>query len=135
MEENDHTVKEIERPFLLSLLCVVVFVYSVVFMLIFLAVALFNNWIRYVLYDFFPGVKIERPAILWLAISGLILYIFSFTGAVFIWKMKRLGYYIYIFSSLAIACIPFLFGLGSIINVIVFSALITAFAFFLRKLN
>jgi hypothetical protein len=135
MEENNNQIQESKRPFFLSILCVAVFVYSTVFILIFLAVASYNNWIGHVLTDFFPEAKVEKSTILWLAITGFILYSLSFTGAVFIWRMKRLGIIIYIAASIMIASIPFLFGLGSIINVIVFSALIIAFIFFYRKLN
>jgi hypothetical protein len=135
MEENDHLFPENKRPFFLSILCFSVFVYSAVFILLFLAVASFSNWIRHVLIDFFPEAKVEKSTILWLAISGLILYSLSFMGAIFIWRMKRIGFIIYVVASITIASIPFLFGFGSIINAIVFSALIIAFAFFYRKLN
>jgi len=133
MEENDPGVTGNKRPFFLSILCTVVFVYSAVFILIFLSVVVFSNWVWYVLTDFFSEVKVEKSFIFWLSITGLTLYIFSFIGAFFIWKMKRLGFYIYTLSSLAIAAIPFIFGLGSVINVIVFSALIMSFGFFFRK--
>jgi hypothetical protein len=133
MEENNPGVPGNKRPFFLSILCTVVFVYSAVFILIFLSVAVFSNWVWYVLTDFFSEVKIEKSFIFWLSITGLALYILSFTGAFFIWKMKRLGFYIYAASSFAIAIIPFIFGLGSVINVIVFGALIFCMGFFFRK--
>jgi hypothetical protein len=135
MQENDNLIPENNRPFFLSILCFSVFVYSAVFILIFLTTAIFNNWIYYVLNDYLPENGVEKSVILWLSLTGIVLYGGSFLGAFLIWRMKRVGLYIFLAASALIALLPFLFGFGSIINVIVFSILAVAFAFFYRKLN
>jgi Na+/melibiose symporter-like transporter len=135
MEESDNLIPENKRPFLLSILCFSVFVYSAVFILIFLATAIFNNWIYYVLNDYLPENRVEKSAILWLSLTGIALYGSSFFGAFLIWRMKRVGLFIFLAASALIALLPFLFGFGSIINMIVFSILAVVFAFFYRKLN
>ena len=134
MEENENLIPENKRPFFLSILCVVVFVYSVVFVLIFTALAAFNNWFRYVLTDFMPELEIEKSKIIWFAVTGIIYYALSFTGAYLMWKMKRMGLFIYVAASAMISAVPYLFGLGGITNVMVFSILVIAFMFFFRKL-
>ena len=135
MEENDNLIPENNRPFFLSILCFSVFVYSAVFILIFLATAIFNNWIYYVLNDYLPENGVEKSVILWLSLTGIALYGGSFLGAFLIWRMKRSGFYIFLSASALIALLPYLFDFGSIINMIVFSMLAVAFAFFYRKLN
>jgi len=135
MEENDHLIPENKRPFFLSILCFSVFVYSAVFILIFLATAIFNNWIYYVLNDYLPENGVEKSVILWLSLTGIVLYGGSFFGAFLIWRMKRAGLYIFLATTALIALLPYLFGFGSMINMIVFSILFVSFAFFYRKLN
>jgi hypothetical protein len=133
MDEIEKQVKDERRPFLLAILCFSVFVYSSVFVLIFSATAIFNNWIYFVLNDYLPDNGINKSIILWLSIAGILLYGGSFLGAFYIWKLKRIGFFLFVLASGLIALIPFLFGFGSTINVIVFSSLITAFLFFYRK--
>ena len=103
MEENDNLIPENKRPFFLSILCFSVFVYSAVFILIFLATALFNNWIYYVLNDYLPENGVEKSVILWLSLTGIVLYGGSFFGAFLIWRMKRAGV-LYFFSSFCTNC-------------------------------
>jgi hypothetical protein len=135
MEENESLIRENGRPFFLSILCVAVFVYSVVFVLIFSALAVFNNWFKFVLTDFLPELEIARSKIIWFAVTGIVFYSLSFAGAFLMWKLKRLGFYIYVAASAMISIVPYLFGLGGITNVIVFSILTISFLFFFRKLD
>lgn len=135
MEENDNLIRENPRPFFLSILCVAVFVYSVVFILIFSALAVFSNWFKIVLTDFLPELEIERSRIIWFAITGIAFYSLAFVGAYLMWKLKRTGFYIYVVASALISAVPYLFGLGGITNVIVFSLLTAAFMFFFKILD
>ena len=108
MEENENLIPENKRPFFISILCFSVFVYSAVFILIFLATAIFNNWIYYVLNDYLPENGVEKSVILWLSLTGIVLYCGSFFGAFLIWRMKRAGLYTFLAAS-ALNCLFALF--------------------------
>jgi hypothetical protein len=135
MDEIENQEAEKQRPFFLSILCFSVFVYSAVFMLIFLSFAIFNHWVFFIFKDFMPDTEIEKQTILLLSLAGIVLYGGSFLGALFIWKLNRTGLYIFFLSSLLIVLIPYGYGYGSMITGIVLSILVVAFAFFFRKLK
>jgi hypothetical protein len=135
MDKNDNEVEKQHRTFILSILCFIVFVYSAVFVALFTFSAIFNHWIFFVWQDYLPDIPIERSVILLISIIGIGLYISSFLGALFIWKLKRTGYFIYLFASLITGAVPFLFGIGNLISLTIFSILVIAFSFFLRILK
>lgn len=124
-----------QRPFFLSILCVIVFVYSALFILMFLSVVLFHNWITTILNDFLSGEGFNDQFIFTLSLAGTLLYGLSFLGAYFIWKLKRFGFYLYTLSSIALITVPYFFNLGSIISSIILIVLILSFALYYRKLN
>ena len=135
MDEIEQQAPLEKRPLLLAMLCFSVFVYSAFFVLLFSAAAVFNNWIYFVWNDFLPENHIEKSAILKLSLVGIFLYAGSFLGAFFIWRLKRIGFYLFLVFSLLIVLFPYFLGFGSIINIFVFSAMTILFLFFYRKFN
>lgn len=135
MSEDAENKKITQRPFFLSILCVIVFVYSTLFIFLFLSGGIFNNWITTVLNDFLNDDLYEKQFILILSVSGLILYSLSFIGALFIWKLKRIGFYVYSLSSIALIIIPFYYNIGSWISSIILILMILSFAIYFRKLG
>lgn len=135
MDETEDQIQIIQRPFLLSILCFSVFVYAVVFILIFLFSIIFHNWVFIVMNDFLPGHGIDSQVIFYISLTGALLYIGSFLGALFIWNLKRSGYYLYTFSTILIISLPYFFGYGSLINLITFSILILGFSFYFKLLR
>jgi len=135
MDETEDQIQNTQRPFFLSILCFSVFVYSVVFILIFLFSIIFHNWVFIVLNDFLPGNGIDKQVIFYLSITGALLYIGSFIGALFMWKMKRSGYFIYALSTIFTISLPYLFGYGSLINLISLSVLVLGFSFYIKLMK
>lgn len=135
MDETEDQAQSTQRPFFLSILCFSVFVYSVVFILIFLFTIIFHNWVFTVLNDFLPGNGIDKQVILYLSIIGVLLYIGSFIGALYMWKLKRIGLFIYSLSTIFTIALPYIFGYGSIINLITFTILVLGFSLYLKLLK
>lgn len=135
MDESQEVKSGIQRPFFLSILCVAIFSYSILFILLFLTGVLFNSWITNVLNDFLTDGGVQGSSILMLSIVGIILYSLTFYGAFLIWKLKRKGFYIYLISSVLIILLPYLFRFGNIISAIVLLTLIILILAHFRKLN
>lgn len=135
MNEDAENKKDIQRSFFLSILCVVVFVYSTLFILLFLSGIIFNNWITSVLNDFLNDDIYKKQFILGFSATGSFLYGLSFAGAFLIWRLKRFGFYIYTFSSIALIIIPFIFNLESWVSSVILILMIFAFASFFKKLG
>jgi hypothetical protein len=138
MEENTNSGnKEIieRRPFFLSILCMVVFVYSTFFILILSTGLIYRNWITGVLNDFAQSRQFETSSVILFSVSGVFLYGLSFAGALLMWRIKKIGYYLYVFSSAMIFLIPLFFGFENITNVIIFSVLIILFSLYYRRLK
>jgi len=135
MDENQELTLKAQRPFFLSILCVAIFSYSTLFILIFLTGVLFNSWITNVLNDFLIEGEVERNSILLFSITGIILYSLSFYGAFIIWKLKRNGFYIFLTSSFLIIFLPYLFHFGNLISGVVLLMLILLILMYYRKLH
>ena len=135
MDEEQEIKSNVQRPFFLSILCVAIFSYSTLFILLFLTGILYNKWITKVLNDFLTVGEVHPNSILILSIVGIILYSLSFLGAFFIWKLKRKGFYFYLISSLLIISLPYLFHFGNVISTIVLLLLVILILAHFRKLN
>ena len=135
MDEEQEIKSNVHRPFFLSILCVAIFSYSTLFILLFLTGILYNKWITKVLNDFLTVGEVHPNSILILSIVGIILYSLSFLGAFFIWKLKRKGFYFYLISSLLIISLPYLFHFGNVISTIILLSLVVLVLAHFRKLN
>lgn len=135
MDENQELSTNAQRPFFLSILCMTIFSYSILFLLLFLTAVFFNNWITNVLNDFLSVGEVQRDSILMLSIVGVILYSMSFYGAYLIWKLKRKGFYYYLISSVLIIILPYVFQFGNIVSAAVLLLMILLVLLYFRKLN
>lgn len=137
MTENNEAekVKTIERPFLLSILCVSVFVYSTVFSIIFFLGIFFNGWVTKVVNDFMSSTNYSTTEVMLFSGIGFLLYLLSFFGVLLIWRLRRIGLILYILSASLIAGLPILIGFGSYVNLLIMSCLVLFFLAFIRKIN
>jgi len=133
MEKQE--VKEIEqkRPFLLSILCTAVFVYSVFFAILFIAGLIFREWVTNLLNDYLLNRQYDTNSVILFSLSGIFLYGLSFASALLMWRLNRIGLFLYIFTTLLLVIIPYFIGFGNLINVAVFSILIILFSAFYRR--
>ncbi|MCD4665329.1 MAG: hypothetical protein K8R68_08655 [Bacteroidales bacterium] len=130
--EQDIPAKK-QRPVFLSILCIIVFVYSGFFILLFISGVIFNNRIVETSNEFIPVIIVEKNRILLLLISGIVLYIFSFLGASYIWKLNRKGFFIYLVSTILIIIGSWFIGLKDILSTIILFLLILLFGLYYRK--
>lgn len=135
MNEQEETGIRNTRPFFMSLLCIAAFVYSVVFALINITGILFRDWIISFLTDYIPEKHFDEGNILIVCITGTLLYALSFTGVIYMWKLKRPGFYIYGITTLLIIFIPYIFGLGNIITSVVLGLMLILFSLFYRRFH
>lgn len=121
------------RPFILSVLCIALFVYSVTLSLIFLFSMVFNKWISNTLAIYFPERQIESGNIFFLSLVGFVLAGSSFIGTYLIWRLRRAGLYIFSIMSLLLLAFPFLFGFGNLYSLLIIGFMIVLlFAFYKR---
>jgi len=135
MDEDQVVNSDVQRPFFLSILCVAIFSYSTLFILLFLTAVLFNSWITNVLNDFLTIGEVKQSSILLLSLVGIVLYSLSFYSAFLIWKLKRRGFFIFLISSILLVVVPYLFQFGNVISAIVLLLLAALILLHYRKLN
>jgi len=134
MNQSENTTLSGTKPFILSLLCFAVFVYSAFFILMFATGIFFRGWITRVLNDYVPERNLTSSVIMIVCFAAIVLYGLSFLGALLMWKQKMKGLLIYIISCVLIIVIPYLYGIGNFITVIVFAVMTISFALFYRRL-
>lgn len=125
----------IKRPFFLSILCIAIFVYAGFLAALFLFALLFNIWVTITLEGFFPEKNLITNNVILISIIGLILNIVSIFGAIFLWKLRRKGFYIYLFSNLIFILLPFFIGYGNIYSSTILVIMLLLITIFYRKLK
>jgi hypothetical protein len=134
MEKQEHA-SIITRPFLLSVFCIALFVYTGILSIVFLLATLFNKWISNAIDEFFPMREVSSAEVLFLSLLGLLLSGVSFYSVISIWRLKRAGLYIFTFSMLFFQAIPFVFGFGNILSIIVMGVIILSLFLFYKRLK
>ena len=133
--ENQEPVSAARRPFLLSVFCIALFVYTGFLSIVFMLATFFNKWISSAIDDFFPMREVSTAEVLFLSVLGLLLSGISFYSVVSIWRLKRAGLYIFTFSMLFFQAIPFVFGYGHVLSIIVMGVVILCLFLFYKRLK
>lgn len=117
MKENSNGQQQQEVPVLLKVLCVLTFIGS--------GLTFFSNTVVYVLYKQFVEFFSQHTDLTWMGtkmdfsffldinpIYFLLIGLFSamsFTGAVYMWKLKKVGFHLYAIAQIILLIIPKLF--------------------------
>ena len=121
------------RPFVLSILCIALFVYTGILSLIFLLSILFNGWISNTISDFFPERNIVNRNILILSLVGFLLNSISFYSTYAIWRLRKFGLYLFSVASILFLIYPFFLGFGNFYSVVVMIIIIGLLFLFYRR--
>lgn len=123
------------RPLVLTLLCLFSFVFFGLASILFLVALFWSGTVADMVFRYAPEYSVSRFGVYLYIFCGLILHTVSFTGIIFIWKMKRLGYLLLGTSSLVIAAYQLFATQISPLTTAFYIALIIVFGFFLKKLR
>ena len=121
------------RPFVLSILCIALFVYTGILSLIFLLSILFNGWISNTISDFFPERNIVNRNILILSLVGFLLNSISFYSTYAIWRLRKFGLYLFSVASILFLIYPFFLGFGNFYSVVVMIVIVGLLFLFYRR--
>jgi hypothetical protein len=124
-----------QRPFLLSIFCVSLFVYTGTLSLVFLLSVVFNNWVSHTVDDFFQERTVNSGLILLLSLAGLLLNGLSFFAVFSIWNMRKYGLYLLAGSSLLFLMLPFFLGFGNTNSILIMGAVNIILFLYYRRLK
>jgi len=133
MTTNEIQESVTKRPYLLSVMCVALFVYSATITLIFGIAILYKSWITIVVTDYFSGFEFSTRNIMFLSLAGLITHISLLFSAILLWRLKRLGYFFLILTLATLILLPYLVGFGNRLSAIVYVILIGLFSIYYRR--
>ena len=90
-----------KRPFFLSFLCMVGFTYTSLFSLVFLLGMLYSTGISGILNKYLQLYDLSRLKFFLFSGSGFLIFFTAFIGVLLMWKVQKLGFYIYTVAVLA----------------------------------
>lgn len=135
-ESADKSLEKISRrPFFLSILCIAIFVYSGFLSIIFLFAILFKEWVTNTMLDFFPEKTFTSAYILFFSAIGFLITSTSFIGGYFLWKLKKIGFYLYLTSNLIFIFLPFFIGDGNLYSAAILIIILLLILIFIKKLK
>jgi len=106
-EQKDQTAATSQRPAFLAVLCVLTWIFrgiSLLFIIIgLIAASVLGAWISKL------GIGGIGTGVLW-SIIFLILNVAVFYGAIMMWKMKKMGFYIYLGAIVILFFLPLFYG-------------------------
>ena len=88
----------VRRPFFLTLLCLIGFTYTSLFSLLFLLGMLYSTGISGILNKYLQLYDLSRLNFLLFSFGGFFVFFSSFMGILLMWRLQRLGLYIYAMS-------------------------------------
>ncbi|RLD82004.1 MAG: hypothetical protein DRJ15_02775 [Bacteroidetes bacterium] len=102
MTDTADTPKAIKpkRPFFLSFLCIIGFTYTGLFSLLFLFGMLYSTGISGIMNKYLQLYDLSRLSFFIFSISMFLVFFVSFIGVLLMWKVQKLGFYIYLASIL-----------------------------------
>lgn len=130
---NKETPPVQERPFLLSVFCIALFVYTGILTLVFLLAVVFNHWISHTVDDFFLERTVSRGSIIALSLVAFLLNGLSFYSVFAVWHLKKHGLYTLALSSMVFLLFPFFLGFGNVSSLIIMGSVnVILFLFYKR---
>ncbi len=112
MEEMKNTVEPVKRPGLLTVTCILTFIGSGLGLLSYLLLTVAFGVMVGVL-DSIPGMGAIAAGGIGLFIVSLILSAISLYGAIQMWKLKKLGFYLYTGAQVLMLIVPMIFVQGA----------------------
>jgi len=102
MTDSADTPKAIKpkRPLFLSFLCVIGFTYTSLFSLLFLLGMLYSTGLSGIMNKYLQLYDLSRLNFLVFSISMFLIFFSAFVGVLLMWKVQKLGFYIYTISAL-----------------------------------
>jgi hypothetical protein len=121
------------RPLLLSILCLFSFVYFGLLTLFFSIGAFYSGWITTVTNQYLPGEEFTKTGVLAIFFAIAAFHALAFAGTIYIWKLRKAGYYMLGAACLAITSYQLTQPRISLTTTAVYIALILLFGFFIKK--
>ena len=123
------------RPFILTIICLVSFVYFSLISLLFL-IGLFNaGWITSVTNQYMVKGNYTKAQVLLVFGAGFLLHAFAFTGIMLIWNLRKAGYYFLGLSCLIIAAYQLLNPMVAITSTAIYVFIILIFGVFYNRMH
>jgi len=123
-----------KRPVFLTILCLFSFVYFFLWSALFLLATVYSGSVTEVVNRYAPEGAFSRTHILLIFLSGFIFHAMAFTGAILIWRLRRLGYFLLGAACLIIGSYQLSQPQISLNSMSVYIVLIILFGLFYRRL-
>ncbi len=123
------------RPVLLTVLCLISFVFFSVFSLLFIAGLFYSGWIARVTMQYMPAGEFTKTQIQFFFCAGFLLHGLAFAGVLMIWNLRKAGYYLLGISCLIVAAYQLLLPFSAIASTAVYVIFLFLFGIFFRRLH
>ena len=135
-EEDRPQQKHIHtRPFFLTLLCLVAFVFYGLLSGFFLSALFLSGWISEVRSKYLPESAESKSTIIIITVLGLILHLISLFGSINMWYRRKSGYLMLSVSTMIIALFQLFSDRISIFTTAVYILFIILFGIYYKRFH
>jgi len=129
-QKNKHA-----RPFFLTLLCLVAFVFYGLLSGFFLSALFLSGWISEVRSKYLPEADESKSTIIIITVLGLILHLVSLFGSINMWYRRKSGYLMMSISTMIIALYQLFSDRISIFTTAVYILFIILFGIYYKRFH
>ena len=123
------------RPFFLTLLCLVAFVFYGLLSGFFLSAMFLSGWIAEVRSKYLPETAESKSTIIIITVLGLILHLISLFGSINMWYRRKSGYLMLSVSTMIIALFQLFSDRISIFTTAVYILFIILFGIYYKRFH
>lgn len=123
------------RPVLLTVWCLAAFVFFGIFTILHFFGILYNNWIIEVTNQYIPEELNTKTEVRFLFLAGFILHATALAGAVLMWRLRRLGYYLLSVSCLIVSFYQLFQSNFTVASTFLYIFMIIGFGLFYRRFH
>jgi hypothetical protein len=116
-----------KRPFFLTFMCIIGFTYTILFSVLFLIGILYSAGLSGIIDRYLQLYDLSRLNILLFSISLFLVFFASFLGVFMMWKMQKLGFFIYLASILVFLILEITFAGFFLPDILIHTLLIILF--------
>jgi hypothetical protein len=121
-----------KRPFILTALCLVSFVFFGLISLLLLVSLLYSGSFRNLINTYVTGDPVSFIGVFFVLLLMFLLTAAAFTGTLLMWRMKRKGYYIFVIPVLTICCYQLFRNEIPVLSTAILFFLLVSFSIFYR---
>ncbi len=133
MENGEVAITKSGRPLIITICCIFSFIFNGILIIGLTTILFFPGYLTRSFGQYLPEINLQLTTSYLILVSGILLFGVTFTGAIYIWKLRRLGLYLYLPAKLSFLIFLIFTSNYSVYNIGISVFLIVVFLLYRKR--